>query len=70
VTTQNLGKAHEGLLRKKALWRTAGRCELESLHLPTWASRRRQDSLDVLDQLTPKIQELTQPWKRWWRIVR
>jgi hypothetical protein len=24
-----------------------------------WASRRRQDLLDLLDQLTPKIQELT-----------
>ena len=50
---------NEGLRCKKALWRPAGRSELESLVLARWASRRRQDLLDVLDQLTPKIQELT-----------
>jgi len=50
---------HEGLQRKKALWRPAGRKELESIALAPWASRRRQDLLDLLDQLTPKIQELT-----------
>jgi transposase len=33
--------------------------ELEAIALAPWASRRRQDLLDVLDQLTPKIQELT-----------
>ena len=33
--------------------------ELESIALAPWASRRRQDLLDLLDQLTPKIQELT-----------
>jgi len=51
---------NEGLRRKKALWRAAGRNELESLVLAPWASRRRQDLLDLFDQLTPKIQELTQ----------
>jgi len=51
---------NEGLRRKKALWRPAGRKELESFGLAAWASRRRQDLLDLLDQLTPKIQELTQ----------
>ncbi len=50
---------NEGVRRKKALWRPAGRSELESLVLAPWASRRRQDLLDLLDQLTPKIQELT-----------
>jgi len=50
---------NEGLRRKKALWRPAGRNELESLILAPWASRRRQDLLDLLDQLSPKIQELT-----------
>src|SRR5438034_4490408 len=50
---------NESLRRKKALWRPAGRNELESLKLAPWASRRRQDLLDLLDQLTPKIQELT-----------
>jgi transposase len=50
---------NEGVRRKKALWRPAGRSELESLVLAPWASRRRQDLLDILDQLTPKIQGLT-----------
>jgi len=50
---------NEGLRRKKALWRPVGRQELESFVLAPWASRRRQDLLDLLDQLTPKIQELT-----------
>jgi transposase len=50
---------NEGLRRKKALWRPAGRQELESFALAPWASRRRQDLLDLLDQLTPKILELT-----------
>jgi transposase len=50
---------HEGLRRKKALWRPAGRQELESFTLARWASRGRQDLLDLLDQLTAKIQELT-----------
>ena len=50
---------NEGLRRKKALWRPAGRSELQSLVLAPWASRRRQDLLDLLDQLTPKIQALT-----------
>jgi len=51
---------NEGLRRKKALWRPAGRKELESIALAPWATRRRQDLLGLLDQLTPKIQELTQ----------
>jgi hypothetical protein len=50
---------NEGGRRKKALWRPAGRAELESLVLARWASQRRQDLLELLDQLTPKIQELT-----------
>src|SRR5215813_15393570 len=50
---------NEGLRRKKGLWRPAGRKELESIALAPWASRRRQDLLDLLDQPTPKIQELT-----------
>ena len=50
---------NEGLRRKKALWRQAGRQELESFALAHWASRRRRDLLELLDQLTPKILELT-----------
>src|SRR6476660_5999799 len=36
-----------------------GGSQLESLLLAPWAKRRRQDLLDLLDQLTPKIQQLT-----------
>src|SRR5437870_13852374 len=50
---------NEGVRRKKALWRPAGRAQLQSLVRARWASRRRQELLEVLDQLTPKIQELT-----------
>jgi len=64
MRTQVMNQLHvvalnEGVRRKKALWRPAGRSELESIALAPWASRRRQDLLDLLDQLTPKIQELT-----------
>jgi len=50
---------NEGLRRKKALWRPVGRAELQALSLAPWANRRRQDLLDLLDRLTPKIHELT-----------
>ena len=43
---------NEGVRRKKALWRPAGRSELESLVLAPWALRRRRDLLDLFDQLT------------------
>ncbi|HMK23898.1 MAG TPA: hypothetical protein VK466_16310, partial [Terriglobales bacterium] len=63
---------NEGLRRKKALWRPAGRKELESFALAPWAGRRRQDLLDLLDQLTPKVQELTRalegPSLRFWGV--
>src|SRR6516162_7609361 len=49
---------NEGLRRKKALWRPEGRAELQALSLAPWAGRRRQDLLDLLDRLTPKIHEL------------
>jgi transposase len=51
---------NEGQQRKKALWRPAGRKELESFELAPWASRRRQDLLELLDQLTAKIQGLSE----------
>src|SRR5437879_9406188 len=40
---------NEGLRRKKALWRAAGREELESIVLASWASRRSQDQIELLD---------------------
>ncbi len=50
---------NEGLRRKKSLWRSGGRAELECLSLAPWSSRRRQDLLRLLDELEPKIAELT-----------
>jgi transposase len=51
---------NEGLRYKKRLWREAGRKQLESLSLAPWASRRREDLLEVLDRINPTIAELTQ----------
>src|SRR6202522_4062190 len=50
---------NEGQRRKKNLWRKAGRAQLENLPLAPWASRRRQDLLELLDRMNPPIQELT-----------
>jgi transposase len=51
---------NEGLRCKKRLWRERGREQLESFRLAPWASRRRHDLLELLDQLNPTIAELTQ----------
>jgi len=51
---------NEGLRCKKRLWRERGRQQLESFQLGQWASRRRHDLLQLLDQLNPTIAELTQ----------
>jgi transposase len=51
---------NEGLRWKKRLWRETGREQLQALRLAPWASRRRQDLLEVLDRLNPTIRELTQ----------
>ena len=50
---------NEGLRCKKKLWREAGRRQLESFGLAPWANRRRQDLLELLDRLSPRIAELT-----------
>ena len=50
---------NEGLSCKKRLWRT-GRRQLECFPLGPWGSRRRHDLLQLLDQLNPKIEELSQ----------
>lgn len=47
----------QGLCRKKKLWTTVGRQELEALRLRPWASRRRQELLQLLDQLQSSIGE-------------
>ncbi len=51
---------NEGLRRKKALWRAAGRQQLESIALGTVGyAADATTCFNLLDQLTPKIQELT-----------
>jgi transposase len=51
---------NEGLRCKKKLWREHGREQLESFRLAPWASRRREDLLQLLDGLNPTIAQLTQ----------
>src|SRR5215472_14763670 len=55
---------NEGLRCKKKLWRAHGREQLEAFRLAPWASRRRQDLLQLLDRLNPTIAELTQAVER------
>ena len=51
---------NEGVRRKKGLWNKKGRHKLESLPLPPWTHRRRQELLELLDQFDPSIDELSQ----------
>jgi transposase len=48
----------QGLCRKRKLWSRVGRRELEALTLDPWASRRRQELLQLLDRLNPWIDDL------------
>ena len=48
----------QGTYRKQKLWTSLGRTELEALVLDPWAHRRRQELLQMLDQLAPLIAEL------------
>jgi len=50
---------NEGYRWKKKLFSEKGRGLLEKLPLAPWASRRRKELLELLDQLDPKIAELT-----------
>ena len=50
---------NEGMRRKKGLWSKKGRARLESFSLAPWASRRRQELLELLDRLRPMIDELS-----------
>jgi transposase len=50
---------NEGQRRKKKLWSEQGRATLEKLALAPWASRRRQELLELLDRMNPTIEELT-----------
>jgi Transposase and inactivated derivatives len=50
---------NEGKRWKTKLWSAQGRAELEKLPLAPWASRRRGELLELLDRLTPSIEELS-----------
>jgi hypothetical protein len=50
---------NEGRRWKAKLWSEQGRAELEELALAPWASRRRQELLELLDRMNPTIEELT-----------
>jgi len=49
---------NQGVQRKSKLWSAAGRKLLEELPLEGWTARRRQDSLQLLDDLDRRIAEL------------
>lgn len=48
----------QGVCRKGKLWSAKGRGELEALNLGPWASQRRQELLERLDSLGPRIEKL------------
>ena len=50
---------NEGYRWKKKLFSAQGRALLENLSLAPWPRRRRKELLELLDQLDPKIAELT-----------
>ena len=54
----------QGLCRRKKLWTTRGRNELQGLTFGPWANRRKQELLDMLDRLNPSIEELDQAVKK------
>jgi len=54
----------QGVCRRKKLWTTVGRQELEGLELGPWASRRRRELLQLLEQLNAWIGELDQAVKK------
>ena len=51
---------NEGVRRKRGLWSEKGRKQLESLSLPPWTTRRRQELLELLDRFDPSIDQLSQ----------
>ena len=55
---------NEGIRRKRGLWSEKGRTQLESLSLPPWTNRRRQELLELLDRFDPSIEQLSQAIKK------
>jgi transposase len=50
----------QGVCRKRKLWTPKGLAELQELKLDSWASRRREELLELLGGLQPRIEELDQ----------
>ena len=50
---------NEGIRRKQGLWSKLGRAQLEALPLAPWSRQRRQDLLQLLDGLQPRIDALS-----------
>src|SRR5262249_15488171 len=49
---------NEGMERKPGLWSRRGREQFEQLSLPAWTARRRQDNLELLDELVRRTEPL------------
>ncbi len=49
---------NEAMPRKPGLWSRQGRQQFESLPLPLWTARQRQDNLELLEQLGHRIAPL------------
>jgi len=49
---------NQGVQQKRKLWSAAGRQLLEALPLSGWTAKRRDDSLQLLDELDSRIAEL------------
>jgi len=54
---------NEGLLCKKKLWRERGRQQLEAIPLAPWASRRRRDLLESLNDLPGGYRYFASQWE-------
>jgi transposase len=55
---------NQGLQQKRKLWTQAGRKQLESLPLTGWTAQRREDLLQLLDDLEGKISKLDEAVKQ------
>ena len=57
---------NEGIRRKRGLWTEKGRAQLESLQLPPWTNRRRQELLQLLDRFDQQLAVLKRRHPRPW----
>ncbi len=49
---------NQGVQQKRKLWSAAGRQRLEELPLAGWTKQRREDSLELLDELNRRVTKL------------